>query len=79
VDLKSDRQEGVLLARLITLEPDAPSDTIERLLPELDRLAAWLGLGKAMVGATVRASGTASASLWTVQRPAAKADHGEAG
>lgn len=44
VDLKSDRQAGVLRAQRVTLEPGAPAETIERLTVELDRMAAWLGL-----------------------------------
>jgi len=53
VDLKSDRQAGVLRAHRVTLEPGAPSDTIERLAAELEMMAGWLGLGAVAVGAVV--------------------------
>jgi uncharacterized protein len=44
VDLKSDRQNGRLIARNVHLEPDAPADTQEHLLAELELVASWLGL-----------------------------------
>jgi hypothetical protein len=50
VDLKADRQAGQLRAHRITIEPGAPTDTLDRLLPELERMAAWLGLGSVTVG-----------------------------
>jgi uncharacterized protein YcaQ len=43
VDLKADRQAGVMLAHRITPEPGAPADTLLRLQVELDRMATWLG------------------------------------
>jgi uncharacterized protein YcaQ len=44
VDLKSDRQAGVLRVQKATYEPAAPSETRERLAAELDLMAGWLGL-----------------------------------
>lgn len=54
VDLKADRQAGVLLAHRITLEPGAPDDTLPRLQVELERMATWLGLSDVRVGEVVR-------------------------
>jgi uncharacterized protein YcaQ len=53
VDLKSDRQGGVLRAHRVTLEPGAPSDTIERLRAELELMAAWLTLGRVEIGSVI--------------------------
>ena len=44
VDLKADRQQGRLLARKISYEPDAPPDAPDRLAAELASMAHWLGL-----------------------------------
>ena len=54
VDLKADRQAGILLAHRVTLETGAPSDTIERLTDELERLASWLGLAQVSIGVIIR-------------------------
>ena len=44
VDLKADRKAGVLLIQRVHTEIDAPRDTLERLIEELRRMAAWLDL-----------------------------------
>jgi uncharacterized protein YcaQ len=44
VDLKADRQAGVLLAHAVHLEPDAPPETEAALREELALLAGWLDL-----------------------------------
>jgi uncharacterized protein len=44
VDLKSDRQDGRLIARSVHLEPGAPPETRARLAAELAAMAGWLGL-----------------------------------
>ncbi len=44
VDLKSDRRNGRLLVRKITLEPDAPLETQGALADEIAEMARWLGL-----------------------------------
>ena len=44
VDLKSDRQNGVLRVQASWTEPDAPADTPARLAPLLREIAAWQGL-----------------------------------
>ncbi|WP_242130356.1 crosslink repair DNA glycosylase YcaQ family protein [Sphingobium sp. Sx8-8] len=54
VDLKADRQAGVLRARRIALEPAAPPETIDRLTFELDRMAAWLALASVSLGEIAR-------------------------
>ena len=49
VDLKADRQSGVLLVQSAWSEPDAPAETAVRLAAELHRIAAWLGLAGVIV------------------------------
>jgi uncharacterized protein YcaQ len=51
VDLKADRAASVLLARAVHLEPEAPTDTYDALLDELNDMARWLGLSAIHVGA----------------------------
>jgi len=51
VDLKSDRQAGVLRVQAAWREPDATAETPERLAAGLRRMAGWLGLdGVEVVG-----------------------------
>jgi len=51
VDLKADRQAGVLRVQAAWREPDATAETAERLAAELRRMAGWLGLeGVEVVG-----------------------------
>ena len=54
VDLKADRQTGVLRAQRVTLEPGAPADTVTRLQDELRRMAAWLELDEVRIFEIVR-------------------------
>jgi uncharacterized protein len=49
VDLKADRKAGLLLAKGVYAEPDAPAETAEQLAEELGRLAGWLGLHTVVV------------------------------
>lgn len=44
VDLKGDRQAGVLKVQSAFAEPGAPADTAEALVKELRLMAGWLGL-----------------------------------
>lgn len=44
VDLKADRQAGVLRVQAAWREPDATAETAERLAGELRTMAGWLGL-----------------------------------
>lgn len=44
IDLKSDRQNGVLRVQSAWVEPGAPASTAERLVPVLQDAAAWQGL-----------------------------------
>jgi len=49
VDLKADRQAGVLRVRAAHAEPGAPPDTAEHLLAELSLLGGWLGVPEVVV------------------------------
>jgi uncharacterized protein YcaQ len=44
IDLKSDRQAGVLRVQSAWTEPGAPAATLDRLTPLLHETAAWQGL-----------------------------------
>ena len=49
VDLKADRQAGVLRVQASHAEPDAPPETAAELAAELAAMAAWLGLERVEV------------------------------
>ncbi|HET7327435.1 MAG TPA: crosslink repair DNA glycosylase YcaQ family protein [Nocardioidaceae bacterium] len=49
VDLKADRQRGVLRVHAVHGEPDAPAETAVELAAELRSMADWLGLGDVTV------------------------------
>ena len=49
VDLKNDRQNGVLRVQAAWAEPDAPTDTAGRLASVLRETADWQGLGEILV------------------------------
>ena len=49
VDLKADRKRAALLVLRVHLEPAAPRHTVEKLMEELRRMAAWLGLADLIV------------------------------
>jgi uncharacterized protein YcaQ len=67
VDLKADRQAGVLRVPAAYAEPGAPAHTAEALAAELVRLASWLGL-----------DGVATPSSGDLARPLAAALKGRA-
>lgn len=67
VDLKSDRQAGVLRVQSAWSEPGAPAETAARLVPVLQRAAAWQGLGEV----TVTGRGDLSPALAAEVRAAA--------
>ncbi len=49
VDLKADRQSGVLRVQAAHLEPGAPHDTSSALAKALDDMAGWLGLAGTVI------------------------------
>ena len=49
IDLKSDRQKGVLRVQSAWREPTAPPGVEERLVPVLREIAGWQGLGDVVV------------------------------
>ena len=55
-DAKADRSAGVLRVPALHLEPGAADADLAAARPELDELAAWLGLGGVAVERVVRAS-----------------------
>jgi uncharacterized protein YcaQ len=65
VDLKSDRQAGVLRVQAAWREPDAAGDTPGRLAGELQGMAAWLGLGGVEVAGKGDLAKTLKAALAT--------------
>ena len=46
IDLKNDRQRGVLRVQSAWWEPDAAPGAEERLIPVLRAMASWQGLGE---------------------------------
>jgi len=63
VDLKADRQAGVLRVQAAWREPDATTDTPARLAGELRRMAGWLGLDSVEVAGKGDLAGALSAEL----------------
>ena len=63
IDLKSDRQAGVLRVQHAWREPDAPSDVAERLAPVLRDAARWQGLGEIEVAGRGDLAGPLAAVL----------------
>lgn len=49
IDLKNDRQAGVLRVQSAWREPDAPASVEQRLVPVLREIAAWQGLSEIVV------------------------------
>jgi len=60
VDLKADRNAGTLLAQRVTLEPEAPEETLPQLREQLEEMAAWLGLEHGVDGPGLRSPVTGS-------------------
>ncbi|HET9428983.1 MAG TPA: crosslink repair DNA glycosylase YcaQ family protein [Allosphingosinicella sp.] len=56
VDLKADRQRSRLLARQVTIEPDSPPGTLERLTDELHLVARWLELESVEIAGQARST-----------------------
>jgi uncharacterized protein len=63
VDLKSDRQNGVLRVQAAWREPDAPGETAARLAPLLRSTALWQGLDSVEVMGRGNLAGAVAAEL----------------
>jgi uncharacterized protein YcaQ len=63
VDLKADRQAGVLRVPGAFAEPSVPPETADRLAVELRSMADWLGLSEVVVGRRGDLTGPLSACL----------------
>lgn len=63
IDLKSDRQAGILRVQSAWTEPDAPADTAARLAPLLRQTAAWQGLSDVEVVDRGTLAGAVAAEL----------------
>jgi uncharacterized protein YcaQ len=70
VDLKADRQAGVLVVKAAHAEEQAPDDTASELAAELERLAGWLGLDLVRVEARGDLSAELAMAVGTPLAPA---------
>jgi uncharacterized protein YcaQ len=70
VDLKADRQAGVLVVKAAHAEEQAPDDTASELAAELERLAGWLGLDMVRVEARGDLSAELAMAVGTPLAPA---------
>jgi uncharacterized protein YcaQ len=66
VDLKADRQEGVLRVQAAHAEPEAPAETAQALRDELELMAAWLELE----GVAIEPRGDLAKRLSRTRKPA---------
>ena len=71
IDLKSDRQNGVLRVQSAWHEPGAPAGMEERLVPLLRETAAWQGLGEIEVMDRGDAARSLAAALGVTSRESA--------